>query len=123
MDQNNQQPPPQPVQIVVSTAPVPVKLTFGQKFVGFFRYLFGEGRIILLLIAAGVAILEFGNSMMGSILKKDKKLVDDTQKKSDELKSQEDAASQQADALVKHAAELPSQEQPVKDDWYKNEKK
>lgn len=131
MDQNNDQPqqpaaqaaqPVTQVQVVTAPTAAPVKLTLFEKVIGFFRYLFGEGRIILFLIAAGVLVAEFGNQMMSSILKKDKKLVDKSNAENDELKAKEDAANQQADALVQDASSLPGQQQPVTDDWYKNGK-
>jgi len=124
MDQNNTTPQqPAPQTIIVQTAAPEVKTGFFQKIVGFFRYLFGEGRIILFLAAAGVLIVEFGNKALSSILSKDKKLVDETTQKNAELQAKEDSANQQADALVQKADALPGQEQPVTDDWYKNAKK
>ena len=48
-----------------------------------------------------------------------KKEAADTKAKDATLASQEKTDNDQADALVKHANEAPSQEKPVDDNWYK----
>ena len=51
-----------------------------------------------------------------------KKEIQQDNKEDASLKAKEDSANSQADALVKEANDLPSQQPPISEDWYKDQK-
>ena len=75
--------------------------------------------ILFILVGLGLLVAKFGDIAMSLLASLSKKELQDAQKTDTQLKAQENAANQQADALVKKADELPSQEGKVDDDWDK----
>ena len=74
--------------------------------------------ILFILVGAGLLIAKFGDIAMSLLASASKKDIEAAQKTDTQLKAQ-DAANQQADALVKKADALPAQQGKVDDDWDK----
>lgn len=79
-------------------------------------------KIVIFAVLALIGYLEFDKIKDAVIVYSGKKEIQNDQKKSDALGIQETQENQQADALVKQAQDLPKQEQPVTDSWYKDTK-
>ena len=97
-----------------------------EQAVGFFGNLKGQIKDLwskygLLFIIVGVALLvmKSSNFIMDLIASISKKDVQKAEKQDAKLKNEEDSAKTQADALVKQAEDLPSQEKPVDENWNK----
>lgn len=80
-----------------------------------------RSKMVILTIVGLIVALEFRAIQEWVVAYLNGRSIKAAVAKDDELKGQETALNQQADALVKHAEELPSQEKPVSADWYKNE--
>jgi hypothetical protein len=79
-----------------------------------------ENDRIFLFIFGVLVVIAKGSSIMISLLAAKSKIeVASATKVSDILKAQEAADNAAADALVKQANDLPSQQKPVADDWFK----
>ena len=129
-DQNDQQNPPAPqpapqapTPVVASTvqqAPtVVVQAETGLKSV--IKDLWGKYGIFFVLIGILLLVAKFNDVIMDLLGWSSKKDLQKAEKTDVQLKAQEDAANQQADALVKKANDLPSQEGKVDENW--NQKK
>lgn len=73
------------------------------------------------LIAFGAIVLtvKFRDILIDLIVSSSKKMFQSAENKNNSLQLKEDKDNNQANALVKEAQALPSQEQPVDVDWYK----
>jgi hypothetical protein len=81
--------------------------------------LWSEYHTWLILIGAAVLTMKFRALLVDFIINGSKKLYLSSQKQSESLQVKKDANNKAADALVQQAAELPSTETPVDDDWNK----
>ncbi len=79
-------------------------------------------KIYLLGILAIVAVVEWRKIKEALLAYSANKEMASDQKKDQGLAQKEKANETKADALVKEAQELPSQEKPVTEDWYKDQK-
>jgi hypothetical protein len=80
-------------------------------------------KIVIFAIAAAIIYLEFNKIKEALTVYGAKKEMAADNKKDVMLASTEKADSDQADALVKAANDLPKQEAPVQADWYKKDPK
>lgn len=112
-DQNTPQNAPQ--------APVPPTNqqveSFGTALVNQVKELWAKYSIFFIIVGALLLVAKFGNVLMDLLAYFSKKDVEAATKKSDQLKSEEDAANKQANDLVKKANDLPNQEGPVDENW------
>lgn len=83
------------------------------------KSLWNEYRTVFILLGALILTVKFRDWLIDLIVSNGKRLFQNTQKKNDALQQKENQVNQQADDLVKKANDLPNQEQPVNDDWYK----
>lgn len=75
---------------------------------------------VLLFIVGGLLVIAKVISMVFKFLSNDsKQMVVDAEAKSQQLKSEQDAANTQADALVQEAADLEKNKTEVDEDWHK----
>jgi hypothetical protein len=111
MDQNSPQLPVPPTDAQV--------LTFGQKIKADIGYLWDHEKIFLVIFGVLILAGKFTSMLMDYIAYSSKKTLDKAVQQDGQLKKEEDAANNQANALVDEAKKLPSQEAPVTEDWYK----
>lgn len=81
--------------------------------------IWNRSKMYLLAILGIVLALEFRQLKEFFLAYSGKKEVQKDQQKDQQLKTEENTAIAQADALVKQAQQEPSKEEPVNDDWYK----
>ena len=86
------------------------------------KALWAKYGIWFIFVGIALAVVEFGNLAMDFLGWSSKKDLQAAQKTDTELKAKEAAINAQADTLVKEAAELPSTEKPIANDWYLNKK-
>lgn len=118
--------PPSAPAAPPAPAPTPtvaqeVKAEAEKTFSAILKDMWSKYGILFILVGIGLLIAKFGNIATSLLAAASKKDVENAQKTDAQLKSQEDAANQQADALVKKADELPAQQGTVTDDWYKKQ--
>lgn len=77
----------------------------------------GDTKIVLVIIGVITLIVKFRSIIIDLLVKDSKKTLDDATKKDDQLKAEETQANQQADALVKKAAEEGKTDAPVDENW------
>ena len=80
-------------------------------------------KILILAIGALILALEFQKLKEFLLVYFGQRQLKSDQKQDAKLATQENDDNQKADALVKEAQSLPSQETPVTDEWYKGNKK
>ena len=117
--QNPPQAPPAPPTVSQQAPTVVVQAETGLKSV--IKDLWGKYGIFFVLIGILLLVAKFNDVIMDLLGWSSKKDLQKAEKTDAELKAQEDAANQQADALVKKANDLPSQEGKVDENW--NQKK
>jgi hypothetical protein len=83
------------------------------------KFMWANDRVFLFIFGVLIVIAKGSSIMIGLLAAKSKAEVTVASKESAVLKAQEDADNAKADALVKQANDLPSQQKPVADDWYK----
>lgn len=125
-DQTPPAAPPQapaapPAPAPTSTLNQAVEAKVEQGFSTVVKGLWAKYGILFILVGIGLLIAKFGDIASTILAYMSKKDVSDAQKTDTQLKAQEDAANQQADALVKKADALPAQEGQVDDDWDKKQ--
>ena len=76
-------------------------------------------KILLLAILAAIVYLEWRKIKEALLVYSGQKEIKTDNKQDQDLKSKENSDNQQADALQKQAQDLPKQEQPIDEDWYK----
>lgn len=118
--------PPSAPAAPPAPAPTPtvaqeVKAEAEKTFSAILKDMWSKYGILFILVGIGLLIAKFGDIATSLLAAASKKDVENAQKTDAQLKSQEDAANQQADALVKKADELPAQQGTVTDDWYKKQ--
>jgi hypothetical protein len=127
-EQTPQNPPasdPAPAPVAPSTvqqAPAPavaVPLTFLEKLSQPVTTLWQESRVFLLVFGIIILIVKFRDVIIDLILGEAKHQVDTATKTDAQLKSQENAANDQANQLRKEADTLSDNLPPVTDDWNK----
>ena len=84
-----------------------------------FKTLWIEYRTILILLGALILTLKFRQWLIDFLVSSSKQLFQSTQKQSQSDQLKEDTANKAADTLVQDAKDLPAQETPVGEDWYK----
>ena len=80
--------------------------------------IWNRSKIFLIALGIAVVYLEWEKIKEAFLLYTANKEMKSDKKEDQTLAATETSASQQADALVKQAQALPSQEQPVTEDWY-----
>ena len=98
-------------------------LTFGQKMKSSVSYLWANHKAFLIVFGILIVLGKLTGLIMDFIAYRAKQTLDNAVRKDDQLKKEEDAANTQANALRDEANELPLNENPVNEDWYKNGKK
>lgn len=93
--------------------------TFWQKVTGDVKYLWDNDKIFLVVFGVLILFAKGSNLVIDFLAFRSKQEVDSATKQDAALKAQEDAAKEQADDLVKKANSLPSQQQPVDENWDK----
>jgi hypothetical protein len=83
------------------------------------KFMWANDRIFLFIFGVLVLIAKGSSLMISLLAAKSKAEVTAATAASNILQAQENADNAQADALVKQSNDLPSQEKPVADDWYK----
>ena len=78
-----------------------------------------RSKFFLLGLAALLLALEFQKLKEFLLLYFGQKEMKDTERKDQDLANKENSENAQADALIKQAQDLPKQEQPIDDNWYK----
>lgn len=111
-DQNDPQSPSTPT--VASTVEAKVEQVASFTF----KSLWEKYGILFIIMGALLLIAKYSSVFMEFLSWSSKKDLQDAQKVDTQLKTQEDAANKQADALVQAAKDLPKQEGTVSDDWY-----
>ncbi len=84
--------------------------------------IWNRSKIFLLAIVGLVLALEFQKLKEFFLAYMGQKEINKAETKDQNLASQENTTNVQADVLVKDAQELPKEEKPVDDDWYKKQK-
>lgn len=80
--------------------------------------LWNDNKTIFIVLIPLIAVIFGRNLLMSLIVSNAKKTIMNATQQDTKLASQENAANTQADQLIKTADSLPSQEQPVTEDWY-----
>lgn len=80
--------------------------------------LWSKYNIFLIIPAAILLIIKYRDLIIDILLNSSKRVEDKAKKEDSKLATEENQAKTQADELVKKAAEEPSKEQPVSEDWY-----
>ena len=94
--------------------------SFYEKITGSVKYLWENDKIFLIVFGVIILIAKFSSVIIEFLAFQSKQAVDDAVKQDEKLKAQEDAHKALANALVKQANELPSQQKPVTDEnWDK----
>lgn len=124
VDQPNQQTPPQPAQAATTAVPAPtetqkVETVVEKGFSAIVKDLWNRYGILFILVGIVLVVVKFNSIIMDVLGWSSKIDLEDAQRTDAQLKSQEDQANAAADALVKKANELPTQEGTVNEDWYK----
>lgn len=83
--------------------------------------IWNKSKMYILAVVAIIAALEFRQLKEWFIAYSGQKEIDKDKKKDQTLATTEQTDSAQADALVKQAQDLPAQQQPVGEDWYKKD--
>ena len=110
----------------------PVSLTISQKTEAEFKLLLNDAGTFasklwsenkfFFLVAIPLIVVIFGRSfLMSLIVSQAKKTINSATKQDTKLANQENQDETQATQLVQTADNLPSQEKPVGDDWYKGQ--
>lgn len=83
--------------------------------------LWAKDKVFFIAFIGLIAVAKFRDVLIQLIVGSAKRLVDDTQKKSDALSGEETKANDQANALVKDAEQKAADAQAttVDEDWYK----
>lgn len=122
-DQNDNQSPSQPPTAAQNPLPVPPSNSVLQDAAGGLKEtikdLWSKYSIFFIVVGVALLVAKFSSVLMDLLGYLSKREVEQAQKTDAVLKAQEDSANQQADALVKHAQELPSQQGKVTSDWNK----
>ena len=107
----------------MSLQPLKDSLTlFGTRLRADLKLMWENDRIFLFIFGVFILIAKGSSIMISLLAAKSKAEVAATTVASNVLQAQETADNNQADALVKQANDLPSQQKPVGDDWYKAKK-
>jgi hypothetical protein len=86
-----------------------------------FSTLWNEYRGFIIFIGGLVLLLKFRELIINFLLNSAKNLFNSSTKTDQTIKLEEDKNNQAANNLVKEANDLPNQEKPVDENWYKNE--
>jgi len=100
-------------------APQPTKPTFLDKINSDIGELWEKDKWFVIIFGALILIIKFRDILIDILVNSGKNIEKNAENKDGKLAAQENQANQQANDLVKKAEQLPSQEQPVDDDWYK----
>lgn len=95
--------------------------TFLQKLNSNFSTLWSDHKVFLIIFGVLIIIAKFSNIMIYILSYLSKKELDNAVKKDGQLKDEQNAANNAANALIKEADELPSKQTPVTPDWYKKD--
>lgn len=93
--------------------------TFWQKVTGDVTYLWENDKIFLVVFGVLILVAKGSSLIIDLLAYRSKQEVDSATKQDAVLKAQEDAHKAAANALVKQADALPSQEKPVDENWDK----
>lgn len=85
-----------------------------------FKVLWNEYRTVFILLGALLVTLKFKDWLVDFLINGSKKMFQKAQAQNLTLQTKEDSDNKQADALINQAAQLPSQEVAVNDDWNKS---
>lgn len=85
--------------------------------------LWENNKIFLICFGLLILVIKFQDVIFDFLVKSSKKLVEDSAKKDQELKQEQDQANNQANQLVQEAQDLGNNRPAVDENWYKNEKK
>jgi hypothetical protein len=97
-------------------------LTFWARLNADFTKLWAEDRIFFIAFGVIILTLKFRTILINLIVTNAKSIFTKAQTQDDKLTTQENAEKTASNGLVQDAMQLPKSEQPVSEDWYKNEK-
>ena len=81
--------------------------------------IFDKDKGVFFFIAVGAVVFKFRDILLGIMINSAKRVDKNAHTDDTKLSQQENQLNQQADTLVQKAAEEPSKEGTVDDDWYK----
>lgn len=83
------------------------------------KALWDHNKLLISLVIAALAVAKYRDLLMNLIAAASKRLLKNTQEKSDKLTNQSNSLSQQADDLANKAKHEGDNKPSVDDDWFK----